>query len=140
MQRVKLKPRPNNNVNNHVNRKHVIKKDPHTGQFVQGNIGGGRPLGSRNRLTEEFLADLHHAWQRHGVAALEAAATKSPVKFCQLVASLLPAKLVADVSLGIKPIEIIMPPFPAGGTMRTIEHDVTDREAAVRKAIRGDQH
>jgi hypothetical protein len=38
-----------------------------TGQFVKGHRGyGGRKLGSRNKLSEAFLTDLHKTWLRHG--------------------------------------------------------------------------
>jgi hypothetical protein len=33
--------------------------------------GPGRPLGSRNKLSEEFLRDLHVAWTTHGSAVLD---------------------------------------------------------------------
>ena len=36
------------------------------GRFQTGNIGGGRQIGSRNKLGEAFLADLQIAWQEHG--------------------------------------------------------------------------
>jgi hypothetical protein len=40
------------------------------GRFVSGNIGGGRHKGSRNKLGEQFIADLYEDWQEHGVATL----------------------------------------------------------------------
>jgi hypothetical protein len=37
------------------------------GRYLKGIAGGpGRPPGSRNRLTEDFVGDLHAAWQERG--------------------------------------------------------------------------
>ena len=37
------------------------------GRYLKGIAGGpGRPAGSSNRLTDDFLGDLHAAWQEHG--------------------------------------------------------------------------
>jgi hypothetical protein len=61
------------------------------GRFLVGNKPpGGRPLGSRNKLEEDFVADLCDAWRVHGKAALETVATKEPTKFAQICASVLP--------------------------------------------------
>jgi hypothetical protein len=46
------------------------EKDEKTGRFVSGNIGGGRPKGSRNQLGEAFIDDLYAHWKIHGVAAI----------------------------------------------------------------------
>src|SRR5512139_451298 len=37
------------------------------GQFLPGSAPGpGRPKGSRNKLAEDFLGDLHEAWKKRG--------------------------------------------------------------------------
>ena len=41
----------------------------------------GRPQGSRNKLSEQFLADLHASWQVFGRPALMTAAITDPVSF-----------------------------------------------------------
>jgi hypothetical protein len=53
----------------------------------------GRPRGSRNKLTEAFLADLNDLWQEQGPAIMRRAAFESPMKFADMVARLLPAKI-----------------------------------------------
>jgi hypothetical protein len=77
------------------------ERDQKTGQFLKGYTGGGRPKGSRNKLGEQFIADLADVWQKHGVTALEQCAIEEPAQFCRVVASLLPkqAELNVDVSV-----------------------------------------
>jgi hypothetical protein len=62
--------------------------------FLPGNPGGpGRRKGSRNALAESFLGALHKDFLVHGAEAIEAARAESPLGYCRVVASLLPAKL-----------------------------------------------
>ena len=68
-------------------------RDEETGQFLTGNRRGGRPLGSRTKLSEAFLHDLHAQWLKSGATALRAVAEGDPVAFMKLVAGVLPAKI-----------------------------------------------
>lgn len=78
------------------------EKDGKTGRFLPGNTGfTGRPKGSRNHLTTEFLDDLRAAWATHGSSALERCAIEDPTQFCRIVASLLPRQAELDVSIGV---------------------------------------
>jgi hypothetical protein len=75
-------------------------RDPETGQFILGHTGsGGRPKGSRNRLSERFLIDLEAQWEKSGADVLERVAKDDPVDFMRVVAGLLPSKV--DASLAI---------------------------------------
>ena len=47
-------------------------RDAKTGRFIAGNNGGGRKLGSRNKLTTEFLDDLYAKWSQSGQAGVHA--------------------------------------------------------------------
>jgi hypothetical protein len=77
-------------------------RDPETGRFLPGNSGnGGRPKGSRNKLGEQFVSDLHEEWQRSGPAALKRVAEHDPVAFVKVVANILPSKI--DTTLTINP-------------------------------------
>ena len=71
-------------------------------EFKPGESGNpaGRPVGSRNKLSEKFCADLLEHWQEHGVAAMDAAAKDDPAAYLRVVASLMPknVKVSADVS------------------------------------------
>jgi hypothetical protein len=57
----------------------------------------GRPQGSRNKLSEDFLADLHESWLALGKAALVTAAWTDPVAYVRMVASLMPRELEATI-------------------------------------------
>jgi hypothetical protein len=69
------------------------------GRFLPGNTGagGGRPKGSRNKLSEAFWNDLAQAWDEHGQAAMRTLATEEPAKFVQVAASLMPKQLEVNV-------------------------------------------
>jgi hypothetical protein len=57
------------------------------GRYLKGIAGGpGRPPGSRNRLTEDFLGDLHAAWQEHGREAIDRVIDERPEAFLAIVA------------------------------------------------------
>jgi hypothetical protein len=57
------------------------------GRYLKGIAGGpGRPPGSRNRLTEDFLGDLHTAWQEHGREAIDRVIDERPEAFLAIVA------------------------------------------------------
>jgi len=70
-------------------------------QFKPGQSGNpkGRPQGSRNKLSEEFLADVHASWQVWGRPALMTAAITDPVSYVRMVASLMPRELEATVTV-----------------------------------------
>ncbi len=68
------------------------------GRFVSGNIGGGRPKGARNKLGEEFLADLSADFEKHGAAAIERVREEDPATYIRVIASLLPKELKVERS------------------------------------------
>lgn len=65
----------------------------------QSGNPAGRPKGSRNKLSEEFLDDLVERWEKSGAIALEIMAKNDPSAFCKLVANILPTKFDATISL-----------------------------------------
>jgi hypothetical protein len=68
------------------------------GRFLPGNnLGQGRPVGSRNKLTEDFLADFHSAWQTHGKTALDTMAREEPAQFVRAAVQLMPKDVLMDV-------------------------------------------
>jgi len=64
----------------------------------QSGNPAGRPRGSRGKLSENFLTDLHDAWQQHGPNALARCAEQKPDAFCRIVADLLPRNVSVDVA------------------------------------------
>jgi hypothetical protein len=62
-------------------------------QFQPGNPGGGRPLGSRNRLTEVALGMLGANFAEHGEETIEKVRREKPHIYLQVVASLLPRQV-----------------------------------------------
>jgi hypothetical protein len=63
----------------------------------------GRPPGSRNKLAEDFLADMHRQYQESGPGILRDMATSKKlsdrIRFVELVHDLLPRNAVLDVSV-----------------------------------------
>jgi hypothetical protein len=61
------------------------------GQFLKGHGRvGGRKIGSRNKLSEAFLADLHSRWLKHGKKVLDRVAETAPETFLRVCATVLP--------------------------------------------------
>lgn len=65
-----------------------------------GNLNG-RPKGSRNKLSETFLADVHALWLTHGNQALQDMLADSPTKFCQMISAILPKHVDIESKDGI---------------------------------------
>ena len=59
--------------------------------FQKGNPG--RPPGSRNKLSEDFLRDICEVWDKHGKDALFSVAVNEPAKFVTVAASLIPKEM-----------------------------------------------
>ena len=61
-----------------------------TTQFKKGNSGGGRPPGSKNKISEDFLQSFHKVWLEHGEGALQRMVDERPAEFIKVAASLIP--------------------------------------------------
>jgi hypothetical protein len=66
----------------------------HTGRFLTGNNGGGRPVGSRNRLTDAFLSAIADDFAANGANAIGKVRSTDPTAYLKLVSSLVPRQLV----------------------------------------------
>jgi hypothetical protein len=75
----------------------VYAKDA-KGRFVSGNIGGGRPKGSRNNLQERFIDDIYAAWQGKGAEAIDAMIADKPGDFVKVVAGLMPKEATLNIN------------------------------------------
>ena len=62
------------------------EQDPETGRFVTGNVGGGRPKGSRGLLAEIFLDDLYQDWKEHGAQAIREVRETRPSDYLKVIA------------------------------------------------------
>jgi hypothetical protein len=58
----------------------------------------GRPKGSRNKLSEEFVAEVYADWCEHGAAALQTVRENRPEVYVKVVASLLPREVHAEIT------------------------------------------
>jgi hypothetical protein len=72
----------------------MADRDPESGRFLPGNIGGGRRKGSRNKLGEEFLEALAQDFAEHGRGAIVACREQRPAEYVKVVANLLPKELL----------------------------------------------
>lgn len=64
-------------------------------RFQPGNPG--RPKGSKNKLTEDFLKDVLAAWETRGATAINDMINEKPGDFVKMVAGLMPK----DVNLNV---------------------------------------
>jgi len=69
------------------------------GRFVAGNSVSRK--GSRNKLGEHFLADLHEEWLKSGPDALARLSLTDPGAFVRVVAQVLPREV--EVEFGFDP-------------------------------------
>lgn len=74
----------------------ALIKDATTGRFLPGNIGPGRPVGAKSKLTEDFLGDFHACWLLHGKEALAKVALNEPVQFVKAAVQLMPRDVLLE--------------------------------------------
>ena len=74
------------------------EQDKKTGRFITGNNGGGRPKGSRNRLSEDFLRALHEDFQENGVEAIRRVRLERPQDYIKVIAGLLPKEMDLNIN------------------------------------------
>lgn len=70
-------------------------------RFLPGNDGhgGGRPVGSRNKLQGDFLKALAADFAEHGAGVIRIARIEKPVEYLKVIASVLPRELQIETSV-----------------------------------------
>jgi hypothetical protein len=72
-------------------------------KFQPGHLptpGGGRPAGSRNKITTHLLNVLCQDFQENGEAVVKICRIEKPVEYLKIISSLLPRELqVSDAKL-----------------------------------------
>ena len=67
-------------INGSNNQKALVRDE--RGRWAKGFHGGpGRPLGSRNKLSEDFLVDMHVAWLERGQEVIDRLIAERPEIF-----------------------------------------------------------
>jgi hypothetical protein len=67
-------------------------------QFKKGHPGNkGRPLGSKNKLAETFIAGLVKSFERDGQDAIDRVMAEDPAAYLRVIASILPREIDIDV-------------------------------------------
>lgn len=64
----------------------------------QSGNPNGRPKGSRNKLGEAFIEDMHADWEAHGKDAIVRVRTEKPEQYLKVVASILPKDLNVNIN------------------------------------------
>jgi hypothetical protein len=95
-----LKRQANRHRNNERNsRNTVTERNPNSGSWLPGKSGnpGGRPIGSRQKISEALLGDLAEVWAERGQAVLHRLAVDDPGKLATIAYGLLPKDVFVRV-------------------------------------------
>lgn len=63
----------------------------------QSGNPAGRPKGSRNKLTEDFVADVYADWQQHGADVLKSVRADRPTDYLKVVAGVITKDVAVTV-------------------------------------------
>jgi hypothetical protein len=61
--------------------------------FKVGNSGGGRPKGSRDRLSNSFIIELCADFTEHGKSVIESVRLNDPSTYMKVIAGLMPKEV-----------------------------------------------
>lgn len=106
--------------------------------FQPGNPG--RPKGSKNKLADAFVADLHDDWLEHGKDVIAVVRAEKPDQYMKVIASIIPKDHnvnvsnvddLSDAELAerIRNLATTLAPFLSEGT-GDVEHSGSDAAGA----------
>ena len=75
-----------------------MKKKSTKFQPVQSGNPAGRPMGSRNKLSETFITDLQELWDEQGSAILQRVADENPEKLLAAMVQVLPKDFQVSIT------------------------------------------
>jgi hypothetical protein len=56
----------------------------------------GRPKGSKNKLSEDFISALSRDFEQHGTSVIETVRTEKPADYLKIIASIVPKELTIN--------------------------------------------
>lgn len=66
----------------------------------QSGNPAGRPKGSRNKLSENFITALSNDFEKNGVSVIEAVRAEKPAEYLKIIAAIVPKEInVRDMTL-----------------------------------------
>lgn len=78
----------------------AVKKQSNLEPWKPGQSGNpaGRPKGSRNKLGEQFVADILADWEENGPEAIKAVRATKPDAYLKVIAMILPRDLNVNIN------------------------------------------
>ena len=74
---------------------HTPQKEPF--RFGPGNtFGKGRPKGSRDKISKDFIAALSASFDKHGEAVIEEVRLEKPTEYLKIIASIVPKEFTVN--------------------------------------------
>jgi hypothetical protein len=76
-------------------------RDETSGRFLPGNKRGGRPKGSRDRHSRNFLNAFADDFEQHGVKVIAKVREEQPAQYLRIAADLLPREATLDLDVNV---------------------------------------
>jgi len=76
-----------------------------TGKFLPGNVGGGRPKGSKDKLNKQVISTLEKLWEARGADMVEQLAAEKPEVMMAMISRMIPQALAAEAITGVDSTE-----------------------------------